>query len=384
MRKAKNWGQPCPNPACDHYKLMNRGNVKSVATYETQSGKRRIFQCNECRTQFSETRDTVLFDLRTPEEKIIIVLKLLLCKVELTSISFALGVTEETIVAWLARAAEKAAEVNQQMLREVTVTEVQLDELWSFVRRKKGQEAEANGESPDESVDGRQWVWVSFAAEFRLLLAIFVGPRTYQSALQLIQMTAAVVLGVPCFFSDGFSSYLPALVEVYHRLKHFPRSGKRGRPRKPVKEPDPQLVYAQLVKNKQQGRLKSLTRRVCCGATRLAELGLTISTSLVERFNLTLRQAHAPLTRKSLGFCKERTQLRRRLVFYQAFYNFARPHQSLRLPLPAAELPITLLFQPKWQSRTPAMAAGLTDHVWSFRELLTAKFEPSHNQSTTG
>ena len=98
MRKPKDWGQPCPNPACGHYKLMNRGNVKSIATYETQSGKRRIFQCSECGEQFSETRDTVFFDLRTPEEKVMIVLKLLLCKVELTAISFAMGVTEETIL----------------------------------------------------------------------------------------------------------------------------------------------------------------------------------------------------------------------------------------------------------------------------------------------
>jgi len=78
------------------------------------------------------------------------------------------------------------------------------------------------------------------------MLAAYVGPRTFQSALLLIQMTAAVVLGVPCFFSDGFSSYLPALVAVYHQVKEFARTGKRGRPRKPVQEPHPDLVYAQL------------------------------------------------------------------------------------------------------------------------------------------
>lgn len=76
MRKAKNWDQPCPNPACNHYRLMNRGNVRSSATYPTQSGKRRIFDCTLCGEQFSETRQTVFFDLRTPEEKVIVVLKL--------------------------------------------------------------------------------------------------------------------------------------------------------------------------------------------------------------------------------------------------------------------------------------------------------------------
>jgi len=384
MKKPKAWDQPCPNPACSHYRLMNRGNVKSIASYATQSGKRRVFQCKLCGEQFSETRDTVFFDLRTAEERVIIVLKLLLCKVELTSISFAMGVTEETILEWLQRAAEKAAEINHHLLREVKVTQIELDELWSFVLRKKAQGAAADGESPEESSDGRQWVWVSFAPEFRLLVATYVGPRTFQSALRLIQVTAAVVLGIPVFFSDGFSSYLPALIEVYHQLKTFPRTGKPGRPRQPVKEPHPDLVYAQLVKHKQQGRLKSLTTHIALGVSRLVELGLKISTSLVERFNLTLRQTLAPLTRKSLGFCKDRTQLRRRVVFYQVFYNFARPHQSLRQPLVTAEPGQTALFQSKWRHRTPAMAAGLTDHVWSFRELLTAKFEPCLNQSING
>ena len=305
-----------------------------------------------------------------------LVLKLLLCKVELTSISFALGVTEETILEWLRRAAEKAAEINQHLLREVKVTQVQLDELWAFILRKHSAEAAADGESTQESTDGRQWVWVSFAPEFRLVLATYVGPRTLQSALQLIQMTAAVVCGVPCFFSDGLSSYLPALIAAYHQIKEFARTGKRGRPRNPVVEPHPELVYAQLIKDKKQGRLKSLTERICCGAGRLAALGLKISTSLIERFNLTLRHALAPLTRKCLGFCKDREQLRRRVTFFQAFYNIARPHQSLRLALPAPEEPDVGLFHRKWQPRTPGMAAGLTDHVWTFRELLTAKFEP--------
>jgi transposase-like protein len=384
LRTATDWGQPCPNPACSHYSLMNRGNVRAIATYPTQSGRRRIFQCKGCGEQFSETRGTVFFDLRTVEETVILVLKLLLCKVELTALSFALGVTEGTVLEWLRRAAEKAEEINQHLLREVNVTQVQLDELWNFIARKQATAAAPDGESPDESADGRQWVWVSFAPGFRLLLAAYVGPRTFHSALRLIQMTAAVVCGMPCFFSDGFSSYWPALVAVYHQIKEFARTGKRGRPRKPVLEPHPELVYAQLVKKKKRGRLHSLNERICCGAARLTALGLKISTSLIERFNLTLRHALAPLTRKCWGFCKDRTQLRRRVVFFQAFYNFARPHQSLRLPLPAREQPGVGLIRPKWQPRTPGMAAGLTNHVWTFRELLTAKFEPILNQSISG
>jgi IS1 family transposase/transposase-like protein len=384
MRKPKDWGQPCPNPDCSHYRLMHRGNVSAISTYMTQSGKRRIFCCSKCARPFSETRDTVFFDLRTPEEKVMMALKMLLVKVALSDISFVLGVTEETVLEWLRRAAQKAHEINVHLLRDLPVTQVQLDEMWSFIRRKHAQQADPDGESPALSEDGRQWVWISFAPEFRLILAAFVGPRTFASALQLIQMTAAVVLGVPCFFSDGFSCYLSALIEVYHTLKTFPHTGKPGRPQQPVKEPLPDLVYGQVVKKKRQGRLQELVYRVRCGAKRLEELGLSISTSLIERLNLTLRHALAPLVRKSWSFCKDRSQMRRRVVFFQAFYNFARPHMSLRVPLPDQALHATGLIQPKWHHRTPGMAAGLTDHVWTFRELLTAKFEPLHNQSGSG
>jgi IS1 family transposase/transposase-like protein len=384
MRKPQNWGQPCPNPDCSHYRLMDRGNISAISTYLTQSGKRRIFRCSACEQPFSETRDTVFFGLRSPEEKVMMALKMLLVKVALSDISFVLGVTEETVLEWLRRAAQKAHEINMHLLRDLPVTQVQLDEMWNFIRRQQALQAGPDGESTNWSEDGRQWVWISFAPEFRLILAVFVGPRTLDSALQLIQMTAAVVLGVPCFFSDGFSCYLSALIEVYHTLKTFPRTGKPGRPKQPVKEPHPELVYGQVIKNKQKGRLQELVYRVRCGAKRLEELGLSISTSWLERLNLTLRHALAPLVRKSGSFCKDRIQMRRRVVFFQAFYNFARPHMTLRVPLPDQAPPATGLIQPKWHPQTPGMAAGLTDHVWTFRELLTAKFEPLHSQSGSG
>jgi IS1 family transposase/transposase-like protein len=384
MRKPQDWGQPCPNSDCSHYRLINRGNISAIATYLTQSGKRRIFRCGKCEGTFSATRDTVFFDLRTPEEKVMMALKMLLVKVALSDIGFVLGVTEETVLAWLGKAAKKAHEINTHLLRDLPVTQVQLDEMWSFIRRKQAQQAGPDGESTDRSKDERQWVWRSFAPEFRLLLAAFVGPRTFNSALQLIKMTAAVVRGVPCFFSDGFSCYLSALLEVYHTLKTFPRTGKPGRPKRPVQEPHSDLVYGQVIKKKCQGRLHELVYRVRCGSKRLELLGLSISTSLIERLNLTLRHALAPLVRKSWSFCKDRTHMRHRVVFFQAFYNFARPHMSLRVPLPEQQPHASGLIQPKWCHRTPGMAAGLTDHVWTFRELLTAKFEPIHNQSGSG
>ena len=126
MRKPKDWGPPCPNPDWPHYRLMNRGNIRAISTYLTQSETRRIFLCNACDGTFSETRDTVFFDLRTPEEKVVMALKMLLVKVGLSDIGFVLGVTEETVLMWLERAAPKAHEMNAHLLSS-TVSPVRLE-----------------------------------------------------------------------------------------------------------------------------------------------------------------------------------------------------------------------------------------------------------------
>ena len=183
MRKPKNWGQPCPNPDGSHDRLMTRGNMSAISTSLSHSGKRRLFRCRTCEGTCAETRDTVFFDLRSPAEKVIMALKMLLVKVALSDIGFVLGVTEATVLEWLRRAAQQAHEINAHLLRDLPVTQVQLDEMWSFIRRKHAQQAGPDGESTEGSEDGRQWVWSSFAPEFRRILAAFVGPRTFDSAL---------------------------------------------------------------------------------------------------------------------------------------------------------------------------------------------------------
>ena len=363
---------------------MQCGNVSAIATYLTHSGKRRIVRCHTCETRLSETRETVFFDLRTAEDNVMMALKMLLVRVDLTGICFVLGVTEETVLGWLRRAAHHADAINRHLLRALPVTHVQLDEMWNFIERKHACETDAAGESGPDSEDGRQWVWISFAPEFRLMIAAIVGPRTLDTAQEVVAATKARVAGIPAFFSDGFTCYLAALIAAFHVVTTFARTGKRGRPRKPRCEPHPALVYGQLVKQKKQGKLLTLSTRIVLGAERLTHLGFTISTALVERVNLTLRQALAPLARKTSSFCKDRERLRQRVVLSQVFYNMARPHMSLRQPLPLHERTRHGAIQPRWRKRTPAMAAGITDHVWTFRELLTAKFEPLDSQSISG
>jgi len=384
MRTPQDWGQPCPNPACAHESRRQCGNVRALATSLTQSGKRRILRCHTCETRFSETRETVFFALRTSEEKVMIALKRLLVRVDLAGMCFVLGVTEETVLAWLRRAAHQAEALNRPRLRPLPGTQGQRDEMWNVIERKHACETDAAGESVPDGEEGRQGVWISFAPECRLMMAAVVGPRTLDTAQEVVAATKARVAGIPACFSDGFTCALAARIAAFHVVTTCARTGKRGRPRTPRCAPHPALVDGQLVKQKTQGKLLTVRTRVVRGAARLTPLGLTISTAVVARVTLTVRQALAPLTRKTASFCKDRERLRQRVGFFQACSNVARPPMSVRQPLPLPERTRHGAMHLRWQACTPAMAAGVTDHVWTFRELLTAKVEPLDSQSISG
>lgn len=102
-------------------------------------------------------------------------------------------------------------------------------------------------------------------------------------------------------------------------------------------ESHPHVVDTQTVKQQKPGRLQTVTQRVWCGSARLAPCGLASSTSVMERLPLTRRHARAPLVSKRGSFGTDREQMRRRIVFFHAFDNFARPHQSLRAALRGRE-----------------------------------------------
>ena len=208
------------------------------------------------------------------------------------------------------------------------------------------------------------------------MIAAVVGPRTRDTAKEVVAATTARVAGIPACFSDGFPCSLAALIAAFHVVTTCARTGKRGRPRKPRCEPHPDLVYGPWVTQKHQGKRLTRSTRVVLGAERLTHLGFTISTAVVERVHLTVRQALAPLARQTASFCTDRARLRQRVVFFQAFDNVARPHMSVRQPLPLHERIRHGAMCPRWRERTPAMAAGVTDHVWTCRELLTATCEP--------
>jgi hypothetical protein len=108
----------------------------------------------------------------------------------------------------------------------------------------------------------------------------------------------------------------------------------------------------------------------------LSACGWQINTAFIERLNLSIRQHVAAVGRRVTTLCKGEAGLRQQLTLYQVYYNFCLPHTSLRLPWPQPEPTHGRGSAKRWQPQTPAMAAGLTDHVWSLREVLLFRVPP--------
>ena len=145
--------------------------------------------------------------------------------------------------------------------------------------------------------------------------------------------------------------------------------------------PLPQLLYAQVVKTVRRRRLVDVKHRVVFGTLEavnhvLAPLGWQINTAFVERLNLSLRQHVAAIGRRVSTLCKGEDGLRQQLALYHMYYNFCLPHASLRVPLPQLLPTNGTGSATQWRPCTPAMAAGLTDQVWSLREVLLFRVPP--------
>src|SRR6266446_8584882 len=186
---------------------------------------------------------------------------------------------------------------------------------------------------------------------------------------------------VPLFLTDGFKEYATALLTHCGQWVQPPRRQDQGPHPKPRWMPLPELRYAQGIKTTRRRRLVRVRHRVVFGTLEavqqvLAACGWHINTAFVERLSLSLRQHVAAIGRRVSTLCKGEDGMQQQRVLFQAYHNFCLPHASLRVPL-AAPLPTNGTGSAKqWQPRTPAMAAGLTDHVWTLREVLLFRVPP--------
>jgi len=135
--KPKFMDKSCPNKDCQDYGKAGRGNVVGNGTYKTKSGVVRKYVCKTCSMSFCDRTNTVFYDLRTEDEKVLIALKLVLKGMSLRGISEVLGVKLDTVRGWLQRAAEHCEEVNKVLVHDLQVSKVELDELWTFVQKKQ-------------------------------------------------------------------------------------------------------------------------------------------------------------------------------------------------------------------------------------------------------
>lgn len=180
---------------------------------------------------------------------------------------------------------------------------------------------------------------------------------------------------IPLFTSDELKHYDDAILEAYGIRHEFPRTGARGRPRKPILIVPKDLLYAQVVKHRKRGRVVDITTRVVFGTEQAVAAKLqqscvshSINTSFVERNNLTMRHHNRRFTRKTIAFSKKRERLEQQLHVAFASYHFVKPHLGLRQRGKGTGK--------KYRDQTPMMAAGITDHIWTMSELFSqALFE---------
>jgi IS1 family transposase len=227
------------------------------------------------------------------------------------------------------------------------------------------------------------WGWAAIDPVTKLLLTVDVGDRTLAMAQRVVHQVVQVLAPgcVPLFLTDGFKEYATALLTHFGHWVQPPRRQVTGPAPKPRWMPLPQLLYAQVVKTVQRRRLVRVRHRIVFGTREaiqqvLAACGWPINTAFVERVNLTIRQHVAAVGRRVSTLCKGEDGIQQQLALYHVYYNFCLPHASVcQLLLPPEPTHGTGSAK-RWQPRTPAMAAGLTEHVWTLREVLLFRVPP--------
>jgi len=252
----------------------------------------------------------------------------------------------KTVQRFQSVAAHRAQTHQQQVVQQVDVQGVQLDEAHSKLRPRRV-----------------EWIHTALAMGSWFLLWVDFGPRTQDTAAGLIAQVVARAQALPLFLTDGWKAYPAALLQVVGVVYRPRRRGKVGRKPKPRLAAPKNLFFAQVVKVRDKvGHVVEVKRRVVYGGPRrfgkqlrLRQLGATIQTAFMERWYGPLRGLVPPLRRRTRCLSWNRSRHRGKVWLLVSLYNFVMPHKSLRQGRIA---------------RTPAMAIGLTDHVWSYREYI--------------
>lgn len=294
------------------------------------------FRCNQCKRRFQEERERLLGNMYLPEEKALLVLQLLVEGNSVRSIERITCVEKTTILTLLVLAGERCEELMNRKMRRVSVKDLQLDEIWTYVGMKEKTKARRNKETDKL---GDAYTFVAFERDSKLIPVWHLGRRTEQDTLAFTEKIYEAIDGTDGkiqITTDGFGAYPNAisyslgtrtsyaqLVKIYgapvdDEHRYSPSKIKEAIPTPLWGNPNPE--------------------RIC--------------TSHIERQNLNIRTAMRRFTRLTIGFSKKWENLKAALALYFAYYNFCRVHSSIKC--------------------TPAMEAGITKTVWTMRDLLAS------------
>ena len=230
---------------------------------------------------------------------------------------------------------------------------------------------EKNITDSDPKGCGDVYTLTAINTETRLFICHHEGDRSTDAAISLfkdVERRRSIHSPIPVFTSDNWDPFEEGLVNVYGYLE-TPHYNGIGRKPLQILIPYSSLKYAQVCKKKEKGRVVEVLQRVVFGDPDevMEALGVDsggkINTAYIERLNLTIRNSLARFVRRGMNCSKDLKIHSHAIDFFQAWYNLVKPHKSLRLEINEG--------RKRWMQRTPAMAEGLTDHVWSLKELLT-------------
>jgi IS1 family transposase len=370
----------CPEPNCSYHGWLGRGNLRANGHPGGQPWRQ--LQCVSCEGYFSETHGTIFHGKHASSELIVRVLACLAEGLGIRGTARVFEIDPHTVLRWLVEAAEQLKAFSAYFLHEVHINQVQLDELYAVLSAvRDGNMSEA--EAIEQLSRSPHWVWTALDPETKLLLSVQVGDRTLAMAQAMLHHIAQLLAPgwVPLFLSDGYPHDLTAIVTHFGHWVQPPRRQAQGPTPKPRWMPLAELLYAQVVKTLRRRRLVEVKHHVVFGTRAavdqvLAACGWQINTAFVERLNLSLRQRVAAMRRRSATSCKGEDGLGQHLALFQVYHNFVLPHASVRQALAEPIATNGTGSAKMWRPCTPAMAAGLTDRVWSLKEVLLYRVPP--------
>ncbi len=332
----------CHNRRCRAYGRPGEGHIV------IHSQKERRYQCKRCRRTFSETTDTAFYRMHKPKWLVLAVVTLLAYGCPVQAIVAAFELDERTVARWQRESGSQCRRIHEHLIEagRVELLQVQADEI-----RVK-------------AVGGVFWLASAIEVSSRLWLGSVISQHRDGRLIRglLIRVRSCGPVEKILLVTDGLASYKSQALKVFREALH---TGKVGRPKLALAEG---IMIAQVLKRYQRRRVVEVLRHVIVGSQAAVisrvigtqrSIRALINTAYIERLQATFRARLAPLARRTRAGAHKHCTLEAGMWLVGACYNFLWKQRSLG------------------QERTPAMAAGITDHRWSLEELLIFPVPPA-------